>query len=407
MELGRLLILDDDPAIGRTIEQIARGAGLEARFTDDPAAFFDAVNAWDPTHIAIDLVMPRMDGVEVLTRLAKRGSRARIIITSGVDHRVLDAAGRSAVEHGLEIAGVLSKPFSAKALRSLLQTAPPAAGPGGSATRIAAGSGQVSVEDLRAAIERCELRLVFQPQVDCASGILAGFEALVRWQHPQHGLILPEQFVPLAETHGLIDALTEQVTEQALAWFATTFGAATARAAGQDAPSLAMNLSARTLKDESFVERILARCDAFGVAPEQLIFELTETSAMEDPVKSLNVLTRLRMKGFQLSIDDFGTGFSSMLQLVRLPFSEIKVDKSFVMTASRSEESRTVVQSIVELGHSLGLRSIAEGVEDAATLAYLRDIGCDLAQGYHIARPMSGEAVAGWLAQRRRRGGTG
>jgi len=150
------------------------------------------------------------------------------------------------------------------------------------------------------------------------------------------------------------------------------------------------------LRDQALVERIVDRCAARHIAPERLIFELTETSAMEDPIASLDLLTRLRMKGFQLSIDDFGTGYSSMLQLVRLPFSEIKVDKSFVMTANRSAESRTVVRSIIELGHSLGLRATAEGVEDADTLAYLKSLACDLAQGFLIARPMSGADACKW-----------
>jgi len=136
------------------------------------------------------------------------------------------------------------------------------------------------------------------------------------------------------------------------------------------------------------------------VPPERLIFELTETSAMEDPVASLSLLTRLRMKGFQLSLDDFGTGYSSMLQLVRLPFSEIKVDRSFVMTAARSQESRTVIRSVVDLGRSLGLKSTAEGVEDAQTLGYLNEVGCDLAQGYFIARPMPAEQAAAWAKLR-------
>ena len=138
------------------------------------------------------------------------------------------------------------------------------------------------------------------------------------------------------------------------------------------------------------------RCVERNVAPRRLIFELTETSAMEDPVASLDLLTRMRMKEFQLSIDDFGTGYSSMLQLVRLPFSEIKVDKSFVMSARRSQESRTLIKSIVDLGHNLGLHVTAEGVEDQLAMDYLKSVGCDLAQGYLIARPMLGDEALAW-----------
>lgn len=390
----RLLILDDDPDIGQTILNMADVIGLGTRFTTDPTEFFSTIDGWDPTHIALDLVMPLMDGVEVLEQLALRKCRARIIITSGVGHRVLDAASRSAVEHGLDIAGVLSKPFALAALRELLAQSFKSADFDG---RIAAGykaqvststQFQITTAELERAFARRELTVFYQPKVKCESGALAGFEALVRWLHPEWGLIPPDRFVPFAETHELIDVLTDQVLEQSLQWFAAGFPAGDT--------TLSVNLSARTLKDRQFVERLVVRCVERNVAPRRLIFELTETSAMEDPVASLDLLTRMRMKEFQLSIDDFGTGYSSMLQLVRLPFSEIKVDKSFVMSARRSQESRTLIKSIVDLGHNLGLHVTAEGVEDQLAMDYLKSVGCDLAQGYLIARPMLGNEALAW-----------
>ncbi len=410
MQSGRILILDDDPAIGQTIKAIAETAGLTARYTEDPDEFFELVDGWQPTHIAIDLVMPKMDGVQVIVQLAARDCRARLIVSSGVDGRVLDAAGRSAAEHGLDIVGVLSKPFSAAALRELLSNPAAVRRPAAANKRLPARSG-VTGEELWHAIERNQLHLVYQPKIRCANGEIAGFEALVRWTHPEYGLIAPDRFIPLAEECGLIDDLTDLVLEQALEWFSTHFPeagtclAVNLSSKSMPATQLSVNISARTLDDEQFVDRITARCAARGVAPSRLVFELTETSAMEDPVASLGLLTRLRMKEFQLSIDDFGTGFSSMLQLVRLPFSEIKIDKSFVLTAKQSQESRTVIRSIVDLGRSLGLHTTAEGVEDAETLDYLRDIGCTLAQGFYIARPMAGDAVLEWIKERHRASG--
>lgn len=407
MQGGRILILDDDPAIGQTIKAIAETAGLSARYTEDPDEFFELVDGWQPTHIAIDLVMPRMDGVQVIVQLAARDCRARLIVSSGVDGRVLDAAGRSAAEHGLDIVGVLAKPFSAAALRELLSNPVAARRPAAASKRMPARPG-VTGEELWHAIERNQLHLVYQPKIRCANGEIAGFEALVRWTHPEHGLIGPDRFIPLAEECGLIDDLTDLVLEQALEWFSAHFPeagiclAVNLSSKSMPATQLSVNISARTLDDEQFVDRITARCAARGVAPSRLVFELTETSAMEDPVASLGLLTRLRMKEFQLSIDDFGTGFSSMLQLVRLPFSEIKIDKSFVLTAKQSQESRTVIRSIVDLGRSLGLQTTAEGVEDAETLDYLRDVGCTLAQGFYIARPMPGDAVLKWIEARHR-----
>lgn len=244
--------------------------------------------------------------------------------------------------------------------------------------------------------------MVYQPKLHCQSGALAGFEALVRWQHPELGIVPPDRFISLAERSGRMDALTRTVFTQALDWFSALRSGA--GMAGDQVLSdqtlnsltLSVNVSAVSLGSVELFDWLEALCESHGLTPNRLILELTETSAMEDPVASLDMMTRLRMKGFQLSIDDFGTGYSSMLQLVRLPFSEIKVDKSFVLTASNSEESRTVIRSVVDLGRSLGLRSTAEGVEDAETLDYLRRIGCDLAQGFHIARPMPGDQVVPW-----------
>lgn len=403
MPSGRLLIIDDDPAIGQTICLIARRAGLEAMATDCPDAFFEALGTFDPTHIALDLVMPRMDGVELMVQLARRRCQARIIITSGLGSRVLDAAGRTASENGLVIAGILSKPFAPAALRELLESAAGEVKDAGQKPTPALE--HVSEAELREGIEKGQVYPVYQPKIDCRSGCLAGFEALARWSHPSRGAVMPDQFIPLAEQAGLIDELTHVMLDAALPWFAAQY-------ADSDV-TLAINLSARTASraaadgfgdgsDSSvgFFGRVEPLCQTVGLSPERLIFELTETSAMEDPVASLSLLTRLRMKGFQLSLDDFGTGFSSMLQLVRLPFSEIKVDRSFVMTAARSQESRTVIRSVVDLGRSLGLKSTAEGVEDSQTLGFLNEIGCDLAQGYFIARPMPAEQAAAWAQAR-------
>jgi EAL domain-containing protein (putative c-di-GMP-specific phosphodiesterase class I)/FixJ family two-component response regulator len=413
MASGRLLILDDDRAIGQTMQLIAESERMEVRFTTQPGEFFEAVIAWQPTHISIDLAMPEMDGVQVLGQLAACDCRAGIIIASGVGARVLDAARRSAAGHGLHIIGVLAKPFSTGALRALLADTtttapvPVASKPAAPPQATARAPFQATIAELQRALDRHELQLVYQPKVSCADGALAGFEALVRWMHPEHGLIMPDRFVPFAEANGLIDALTERVVELVLTWFGQFIASSgqVSAATGQPpdtavAVSLSMNISARMPKDLLFVERILERCNQLGIDPARLTFELTETSAMEDAVKSLDVLTRMRVKGFQLSLDDFGTGYSSMVQLVRLPFSEIKVDKSFVMTAMQSQESRNVVKSIVQLGHSLGLYVTAEGVESAETLEYLKLIGCDLAQGYYIASPMPAEHIAEWIRAR-------
>lgn len=387
MDEMRLLILDDEAQIGEMICLLVQSAGFEARSTIDPNTFFGLLESWNPTHICLDLVMPEMDGVEVIGALAKAQCTATIIILSGVNTRVIAAAERSAAEHGLLIAGSLSKPFRPDSFLDLLSRCPPTV----SSSHALGVVAEFDESDLEAGIQRQEFYVAYQPKINLKTSCIAGFEALLRWKHPEVGLIPPDVFIPVAERVGLISQLTYLVVDHSFAWHSRV-----------GIGSIAINLSARSLDNADFVENVVSLGAKYGISTDNVIFELTETSAMADPTASLDLLTRLRVKGFHLSIDDFGTGFSSMQQLVRLPFSEIKVDRSFCMTARTSEESRSVIRSILTLGSSLGLRTVAEGVEDAETLDYLANNGCDLAQGYHIARPMPAAEASSWLTSRAR-----
>jgi EAL domain-containing protein (putative c-di-GMP-specific phosphodiesterase class I)/ActR/RegA family two-component response regulator len=397
---GRLLILEDDLHVGKIMKMIAETSGLDVRLHSATSHFLSAVREWNPTHIALDLVMPDVDGVQVLKELADRHCTARIIITSGMGVRALDDAGRAGNENGLNIAGMLAKPFSAAEMRALLfdahadthtdapphhpamDTMPP---PEDAASRSAPAEAE-----LRRALEDNEFTLEYEPRIDCRSRVLNGVEALVRWVHPTHGAVPPERFVQAIARHGLTEALNDSVLQQALSWFS-----------GQGAGSvLVINLPARSLQDPLFLERETARCRELGVDPHQVMFELTDTNSLADASDTRDLLLRVREEGFLLSVDDFGTGYSSLLQLVQLPFSEIKIDKSFVVAVKQSNRSRLVVQSIVELGRSLGLKSSAEGVDDAETLAYLEQIGCDIAQGRAIASPMTPDTMSKCLADR-------
>ena len=388
----RILILDDDASVGQTIQWIAESLDFEAEFVTRPEEFFLKLVEMNPEIITIDLVMPDLDGVEIMRLLAERKSKAKIVISSGMGTRVLDAAQRLAQAHGLSIAGIISKPISKEALRSLI-------GRGSDrdelrSAEIEARRGseiEITKADIQNALDRHEFVMAYQPKIACKSGAMAGLEALARWQHPDKGMVMPDRFIPVAEETGLIDDLTVQVFDQSLEWFSSAFLDSNIH--------LSLNLSAKSLVDIQLADHLATLCQRFQIAPERIVLELTETSAMVDPILSLDLMTRIRMKGFQLSIDDFGTGYSSMVQLVRLPFSEIKVDKSFVMLSKQTKESLSVIKSIVDLGHSLGLRVTAEGVDDLSTLKYLNTLGCDLAQGYFIARPMWGDAVRGWAEQ--------
>lgn len=394
----RLLVLDDDVMAGETIRRIGEFAGLESIHIASPAEFFELVEKWPPDVIALDLLMPEMDGVEVMAKLSSMGCDANLIITSGVGAEVLNAASLSASGHGLNSLGVLSKPFSQAKLRSLL------AQPNQreeKQRKLSQGvtSEQPTVADLRRAIDTRAITVVYQPKIFCKTGTLAGFEALARWCF--NGTpIPPDRFIPLAEESGLIHDLTRLVVEQALKWLvAVSEDQGNNLPAGISQAHLSINISARTLTNAPLFRWVVSLCDELGIDRHRLIFELTESSAMGDTVTALDTLTRLRMQGFKLSLDDFGTGFSSMVQLVRLPFSEIKIDKSFVMDSGVSAESRAVTRSIVDLGRSLRLLSTAEGVEDQDTLDYLKTLGCDLAQGYFISRPLKDVDVLDWYRQ--------
>lgn len=382
----RVLVLDDDRAVVDTICGLASLLGLDARGETAPDPFLKHAATWEPDFLILDLLMPERDGVEIIRALAAQGTRASLILTSGIGSAVLNAAQRTAIERGLTVGGVISKPMTREELRLVIESVPAGAPDANQVDHQRA----VTVIDLRQALDREEIGLVYQPQITCMGGELAGFEVLARWHHPELGLIMPDRFIPLAESSGLIAPLTEKIVADALEF-------ASERLAGTFI-GLSINLSTLNLKDLTFADRVAARCGELGVMPDHITFELTETGAMEAPTSTLDLLTRLRLKGFRLSMDDFGTGYSSMAQLVRLPFTEIKIDRSFTASAQVSEDSREVVRSVVALGKGLGLEIVAEGIEDTRMLAHVANLGCDRAQGYYIGMPMGSGEIAGWQA---------
>jgi len=391
MQSRRLLILDDDELVGATIASAAARLGLETRTAVEPESFFRLLQSWRPTDILLDLVMPRLDGLEVVARLAESECQASLMLISGTGPRVLDAARRTAAAYGVTVAGVLAKPFTTQRLATLLEAAARPA-EGAASGQPAVALPEVTAAELERALQRDEIRVYYQPKVFCTDGRLAGFEGLARWQHAELGLLSPRYFIALAEGCELIHPLTDRVLDLGLRWLASL--------PAEAAPplSLSLNLSARCLEDTKLVERVLGACRRHAVAPERLVLEVTETSAMKDPVVTLEALTRFRLKGVRLSLDDFGVGYSSLIELARLPFSELKIDKSFVAGIDGSEEAGKIIAGIVSLAQSLGLQVTAEGVERRATLEFLREIGCDLAQGYLIGRPMPAESLPAWCA---------
>ncbi|MDT7580938.1 MAG: hypothetical protein QOK35_2202, partial [Pseudonocardiales bacterium] len=240
--------------------------------------------------------------------------------------------------------------------------------------------------DLRRAMDRGELVLHYQPKVNISTGDVVGAEALVRWHRPQHGIVMPGAFVAVAEHTGLIGPLTRYILTAALAQVRTW--------SEQGRPlTVAVNLSARCLLDEHLPDQIAEMLAAHGVAPGLLVFEVTETAVVTEPLRAQQLLKRLSALGIRISIDDFGAGYTSLGQLKTLPISELKIDRSFVTTMTEDGRNALIVQSVIDLGHNLGLSIVAEGVEDEQTFAALAALDCDIAQGYYIARPSTADAL--------------
>jgi len=366
--MNSLLVIDDERAFGEFVVKVAKQVGFDATATDNAVEFRRLLEETMPTVVVLDLQIPDVDGLELLRELGERHCRAKIVLISGMDSRVLDSARRLGGELGLAMAPPIQKPIRAAALGEVLAS-------------LGKQSGELTVAGLSQAMSEDRLFLVYQPKVDIKTRRLVGVEALVRLKAEDGSVVPPDDFIPLAEQTGLIDRLTERVIDlalpQAAAW----------RAKGLDV-QVAVNLSAKNIHDRQLPDTLAGKCKTNGVPPETITLELTETTFTADGIILLEVLGRLRLKGFHLSIDDFGIGYSSIAQLLRLPFSELKVDQSFVMNMDRVRESRVVSKTIIDMAHNLGLSTVAEGVETEPVMQLLAEFGCDIAQGYLFSKPV-------------------
>ncbi|MCH7930413.1 MAG: EAL domain-containing response regulator [Proteobacteria bacterium] len=371
MKSGRLLVIDDEPAICDFVKDVAEESGFEVAIAANFDQFSVAYGSFRPSVIVLDLLLPGVDGIELLRFLAKEKCRAHIVLMSGLDQKVLHTASQLGATHGLRMLDALQKPILVPELERVL-------------SRVSGEERPITEHDLGEAISAGELVVHYQPKVKLGSEgsrEVSSLEALVRWDRPGHGLVPPDEFIPLAETTGLIDSLTDYVLHAALKQIAQW------RKHGSSV-TVAVNLAPQLLSDLDLPDRLSDLLAEYGVDGSVLIVEVTESAAMTDAARTMDILTRLRLKGIELSMDDFGTGYSSLVELYRMPFSELKIDKSFVIDVNRNKEAEVIVRSIVDLGHNLGLKVCAEGVETEEAMSFLRSIKCDLAQGYYISKPL-------------------
>ncbi|SCK18400.1 EAL domain-containing protein [Vogesella sp. LIG4] len=416
-ELQQRQLLTADPAAATATEaaDTAAGEGMRLMLVDDDAFTLDylqqqllelpvgqvvACNSAQaalarldghapPDWLVCDLQMPDMDGIAFLRLLGELHYPGRVVILSGMDSHVLKATERLARSFGLDFQGALAKPVSRDALRTLL-----AQQAGGRTVRPSRSMSEPQLDEaeLRRGLQHGAIELYYQPKVDTASWQVHGAECLARWHHPQLGLLGPGLFVPMMESLGLIDEMTFIVLQLAMQqqqrW----------QQQGLDL-QLAVNVSMDNLSRLELPEQFAELAQQHGVAPGDIMLEITETRLGRDHVMCLDILTRLRIKGFGLSIDDFGTGFSTMEHLMRTPFTELKIDRAFVTGASRDPWARTILEESVSLGRRFALKLVAEGVETQEDLDLVVAAGCQAVQGYFIARPMAAGDFVVWLQQ--------
>jgi EAL domain-containing protein (putative c-di-GMP-specific phosphodiesterase class I)/ActR/RegA family two-component response regulator len=380
--MQRLLVVDDE-AVQRLI--VARAAEMLGFVADTAGTLAEATRrvsdfAYDV--VVLDLALSDHDGIELLRTLRQAGADPVLIFVSGFDERVRQAAARLAGALGLRVAGTLGKPLMLDQLMTLLRNLPERM-----RVKRATNPDEIDPGDLADAIERDEIHCLFQPKVTLSDGRMVGVEALARWHSPRLGVVMPDVFIALAERSGLIDRLTYRVLGHALAAFRPWLAA-------RPAMTLAVNLSPLSLNDLSLPERVSEVLGRSGVPPGALVLEVTESAVMAEYVAAADILTRLRIRGIKLSIDDFGTGHSSLLSLLRLPFSELKIDQSFVRNCGTDPEAPKIIRAIVSLARELQLQLVVEGIETQDSAALMAQLGCTIGQGFLFDRPLTAAAIA-------------
>jgi EAL domain-containing protein (putative c-di-GMP-specific phosphodiesterase class I)/CheY-like chemotaxis protein len=390
----RILLVDDDTYLLELQTRMLHQMGYAQ--TSSAASGIEALIQLehDPHSaevIVCDLGMPDMDGIEFLQKLNVSPFRGSVILLSGESARVMHSVQKLLGGGALTILGALTKPASAEALRALLDCWQPRCEPGARPAEL-----PLNTDDLRAGLRDQQWMLHYQPQVSVATGALVGMEALVRWNHPVHGLLSPDRFIGLAEDCGAIDELTDWVLNAAVTQ------ASSWHAHGLDA-HIAVNVSMQNLTAPDFWRRCTNIVRAAGLAPQKVVLEITESRLAASSAAPLLNLVRLRLQRFTLSIDDFGTGHSSLAQLRDVPFTELKIDRGFVHGARDNQIIRPILEGSLGIAARLGMRAVSEGVETQADWELLRELQCDYAQGYFIGRPMAAERVWEWMTLWRER----
>lgn len=392
----KVLVLEDQSFQRNLLVGVLNQLGITA--VESARDGLSALDALERTQagfdVAIcDLRMEGMDGIEFIRRAASHRVRS-FIVTSAIETSLLTAAEAVLRSYNTRLLGILPKPVNIERLKGMLADCN-VNKPAVNAAPASARETVHTVAEIREALEKREFVPYFQPKFCLETGIPSGVEMLARWAHPTLGILPPSAFVPAMEAVGLIDALSDSLLSTAMIcaneW--TQIGCDI---------GMAINLSPLTLQNTDMPNQIGALVRRHNIAPSRITIEVTETAVSKNVSSLMESLTRLRMQGFAISVDDFGTGYSSLLQLSEMPFTEIKIDRNFVSGATGERKSTLIAESIVDLAKKLDLHTVAEGVESRVELDFVKKLGCETAQGYFLAKPMSHHDLMKFLASARR-----
>lgn len=383
-----VIVLDDDDFMLDVLHAILMQIGVRRvrTYMSAEEALQDIAMQDSSLLVLCDLNMPGMDGVEFIRHLAAANFSGGIALLSGENERVLQMVEKLGHAHRLRVLGALRKPVTQQDLAGLLRQMAP------DETDQNSQSYGINGDDVLAGLRGNDFFPVFQPQVELATGRVTGLEALARWRHPEYGVITPNIFIPVAETCDLISPLTDFMIRQSMREWCLLHDT------GIDL-RVCVNVSMNCLSRLDFPDWLSQSADEIGMPLDRLLLEITESCVMRDAAASLDVLSRLCLRRIHLSIDDFGTAYSNMEKLNSMPFSELKIDRAFVHNAAQDPTRHAIVECSAALGRRLGMRIVAEGVEDEQDWQIAARLGCDLAQGYYVAKPMPAADLPHWLSQ--------
>ncbi|PAJ74687.1 hypothetical protein CJF42_08975 [Pseudoalteromonas sp. NBT06-2] len=385
--MDTLLLIDDDNEFAQFFCIAVESKGSQCQVLSHSKKIIDyELSGID--HIVIDLVMPDLDGLQILRFLKNVNYSGYISVTSGQDQSLLESAREICKLHELKFHSVLKKPFDLISIDNLFTTLPVKT-LFKKKQKLNNVSDKEIAKQLPLAIKNQNLEVYFQPKINLVNSKVEGFEALARWQLNET-YIEPTRFIALAESLGLIGQLTEVIVEKSLNSFSLLLQKVSD-------VSISINFSALDLSRNDLPDLLRSKIDKYRIPSELVTLEITETVFLQKSTLSLEVLTRLRLMGFKLSIDDFGTGYASVNMLQNGPFTELKIDRSFISGLHNNKQDRIIVQSIIQMANQLNISIVAEGIEDQNTLTQLLAMNCQIGQGYFFSRPMSHNETSIWL----------